>query len=161
MNIPTANDIIEDVEMRLSLLGRLLDLDEELSDQEWNKLIYYKELHTNNRLEFKQILNNIRHSGAEISEINKLSPHARWLAAVYTSQELTSSWCFGGSRYHKRVLELLGSRYKPHKILVQISGLPEAIKKLKSRFSIANPQLIENIAIDETFELLGRAMSSD
>ena len=159
MNIPTKNDVIKDVEMRLALLGRLLDFDENLSNDEWGKLIYYKELHTNNRTEFKQILNGIRQGSKKNSAINTLSPHARWLAAVYTAQELTSPWCFGGSRYHRRVLNLLGSTYDPRRILAQIPGLPKAIESLKARLPQANPKLIENIAIDETFELLGRSMS--
>lgn len=157
--IPNANDIISDVENRLVLLGKLVDNKNNLTEDEWKNLIFYNALHSNQRTQFINTMDSLRKGDMSMVGINDLTPHAKWLAAVYTGQELSSNWCYGGSRYHSKVLNLMSENFDPRLILRQIRGLEDALNNLKIRFPQMNSKVIENIAIDETFELLGRAMT--
>jgi hypothetical protein len=157
-DVPTAPKIVDDVKMRIRLLGKLLDLDQNLTDDEWNRLVYYKPFHEEARTEFKDTLNGIRSGQLSILDIEHLPPHARWLATVYTGGEPTRELCLGGSRYHKKFLEDREPGYAPSAILFEIDGLPAAVRQLQEQFPQVTHQVIKNIAIDETFEKIGRVI---
>ena len=157
--IPNSTNIISDLHKRLKLLSKLIDYKMNLTDEEWTNLIYYTELHSNKRLQFIHAIESIRNGDFSQDILNGLTPHAKWLIAVYTGQELKSKWCYGGSRYHKKVISMMNDDFIPSSILRQIPDLKEALNEFKARFPHINPEVIDNIAIDETFELLGRAMS--
>ncbi len=151
------NSILSDVEHRISLLAKLIVGC--LSEDEWNSLIYYGALHRKQRTDFVNAFHQILDGTFTERTFGSLSPHARWLLAVYTGQPLTSDWCFGGSRYHQRVLSLLGGNYTPRGILRKIEGLLQGVQKIQRKYPQISSQVIENIAVDETFEILGRNMS--
>lgn len=157
--MPSAESIIEDVEHRVGLLARLL-VDRDLSDDHWNELVFYGALHREQRQAFIDALHGIRRGGDPADLIGDLAPHARWLAAVYSGAELSGEWCAGGSRFHSRVIDALGGRVRPSRIVRQVAGLPAALSALKKRMLAADPRVVDNIAVDETFEQLGRAMST-
>ncbi len=123
------------------------------------QLIYYKQYHSAQKEEFIEALNLLRKGETDLSFMDKLSPHARWLSAVYTGQELTSKWCYGGSRFHKKLMNLLGDGSPPKLIIRHVRDLKDEINKLQIRFSQVNPKVIENIAVDESFERIGRVLS--
>lgn len=154
--IPTASRIIDDLKKRLRLLGKLLDLNQNLTDDEWDSLVYYKPFHGEARTAFTNTLIGIRSGRLSLSDIGHLAPHARWLATVYTGGEPTRELCLGGSRYHKRYLEERDTDYQPSAILYEIDGLTAAVGQLPGQFPLVKPQVIKNIAIDESFEKLGR-----
>jgi len=158
-HIPTAREIIDDVENRIAILVRLIHPDSNLADDEWNQIIYYNELHKNQRKQFITAYLALRDGKNYVDLLMGLKPHAKWLLAVYTGQELTASWCYGGSRFHKKVLGMLHANYNPASIIRYVPGLDKAVLELQKNTPVINPKVIENIAIDETFELLGRAMS--
>jgi hypothetical protein len=54
--IPTASEIIEDVENRIGILVKLINPQSDLLDEEWNQIVYYNELYKNQR---KQPLNSM------------------------------------------------------------------------------------------------------
>ncbi|MDY0004850.1 MAG: hypothetical protein RBU30_26365 [Polyangia bacterium] len=161
MTIPTVDQIIGDVRGRWRLIERLQQLGEEseFTEDDWNGLIYYAQRNQKERMAFLDAFNRIRAGEAPGNAADSLPPHGRWLCAVYTGQELTAGWCKGGSRFHKRVMERYGSDVPPHRVLREIKGLNAALKSLQEELPEANPVVLCNIAIDETFEQLGRFMT--
>ena len=59
------------------------------------------------------------------------------------------------SGYHNRIMNDLAD---PYSALDQIDDLTIALDDLKRRFFIVKPEVIDNIAVDEALEKLGRAM---
>ncbi|TNF27990.1 MAG: hypothetical protein EP329_18580 [Deltaproteobacteria bacterium] len=155
---PTAESILEEVEGRALLVARMFEASDTLSDEDWSWLVYYAERNATARGAFVNAIVGISAGGDADALVADLPPHGRWLAAVYTAVPLTSEWCAGGSRFHKRVMDQFGGSVSPGRVLREIRGLKPALKELQARLPQFDPKLLENIAIDETFEQLGRHM---
>lgn len=160
MEFPTAKAIVKDVEGRIEILGKLLKSGQPLSDDDWGRIVYYREpLNIEQREQFIAVVNDIRSGTATIIVTEEMPPHSRWLIAVYTGQVLKEDWCRGGSRHHRLVLDRLGDRYRqPSRILADIPNLVTELDLLADRVPYLKRQVIDNIAVDETFEQMGRAM---
>ena len=155
MCLPTANTICEDVENRLILLGRLFDREQDLTDEEWGNLVYYDQRHSSARSMFIEAIKEIRSGLQSLDNLSNLPPHAQWLLYVYTGHHLDSDMARQASIYHIRIMNDLAD---PYSVLDQIDDLKIALDDLKQKFSQVKPEVIDNIAVDEALEQLGRAM---
>ena len=155
MCLPTANTICEDVENRLILLGRLFDREQNLTDEEWGSLVYYDQRNPIARKRFIEAIEEIRLGSQNPDNLSDLPSHAQWLLYVYTGHHLDSDMARQASIYHIRIMNDLADSYSA---LDQIDGLKIALDDLKRRFFIVKPEVIDNIAVDEALEKLGRAM---
>lgn len=155
MRLPTANMICKDVENRLILLGRLFDREQDLTDEEWGNLVYYDQRHSSARSRFIEAIKEIRSGSQSPDNLSDLPPHAQWLLYVYTGHHLSSEMAHQGSRFHNRIMNDLAD---PYSVLNQIDGLRIALDDLKQKLSQVKPEVIDNIAVDEALEQLGRAI---
>jgi len=155
MHLPTANTICKDVENSLILLGRLFDFEQNLTDEEWDSLVYYDQRYPIARRRFIEAIEEIRSGDRRPDDLDDLPDHAQWLLFVYTGHHLSSEMANRGSRFHNRIMNDLAD---PYSVLDQIDDLKIALDVLKQKFSQVKPEVIDNIAVDESLEQLGRAM---
>lgn len=155
--IPQAQRIVKNTAHRLFLLEKLGTL-RTLAEDEWGELIFYWHVNAEETAALKTALKAVRvqHDGDE--DGSALTGHGAWLFAVYTAAPLTPQMCRGGSPYHARVLEAMGQDFQPPSILDEVEGLPQALSALEADHPQSVHGLIENIAVDETFEWMGRSM---
>ncbi|MHC4120752.1 MAG: hypothetical protein ACYSWO_24950 [Planctomycetota bacterium] len=154
MRLPTANMVCDDVENRLILLDRFFNLKEDLTDEEWDKLVF-NQRNPSARSSFVEAMKEIRSESRSPEDFSDLSPQAEWLVHVYRGCHLSSQMARQGSTLHNRIMDELAD---PYSALDQIDGLRIDLDDLKQRLSRFKPELVDNIAVDEALEQLGRAM---
>ena len=60
--------------------------------------------------------------------------------------------------FHRRGLNRKSGRYLPRRILTEIAGLKDKLTDAQQDIPEEYHQIFENMAVDETFERLGRMM---